>query len=1019
MISKNGYFTATSILLFAFISLFSLRHKYVNSKMWLLLYKKRVIVGLSCCIMFVCAQGLFCQSLLGHLEFKNYVKQQYGGGTQNWNIQQDAQGRMYFANNEGVLTYDGGTWQVFPLPNETIVRSIGFGSKGRLYVGGQDELGYFEPDRFGRLRFVSLLPLMGKKDQKFADIWDVAVVGEQVFFRSSSKLFLLDNGQISVYRPTSSWEFLGKHGGHAIAQDKEKGLLIFNNGKWDILISPTALPKGFKMTAICPFKKDALVATSANGLFVLSGNRLTPFTITGAGINNRQFFTSLQTQGENGFFVGTYENGVYQIDGTGKLLASHSKKEGVLGNDVKCLFVDMHQNLWIGLDNGLCFLGGNNAISRINPDVFKGASGYAASSFNGKFYFALANGIYSAPLCRPNVYDCRSDAVRKIADGLSWKVAAMRGHLFTGREDGFYEIKQEALQPIDKSTGYWIFEPLSSLGDTLLLAAGNYLGLSIYSSKAAGPFLKKKDFSSLNTSSRFLAFDSLLQTIWVSHPYRGVYKISLPGHAVKLYTEKEGLPSYLNNHVFKIGGHILVATIKGIYVYDPATDRFGLSSHYDSIFHATSLRYLQDDAQGNLWFVHEKSLGVVDGDSHDLMYFPELKGKILSGFEHVLPLDSANVIIGGEEGFYYIDYDNYKRSFHLPKVYIRSIVAKSNIDSLLYGGYGEMPSDNQMRPTRLSHNWRSFHFEYSSPYYEHPLNVEYSYKLNGFDADWSDWETKTYKDYTNIPPGSYVFQVKVRNTMGQESSIASFHFALSPPWYATYYAIALYVLLVFSLFFSLWKLRERKLKAQQELHLLEERRKFEAEQKRLEDQHQLEMEKSENELIKLKNEKLESEIVFKNAELATAAMSLVQKKEFLLKIKDELSKLKTPSDAPANTIPASDLKKILRRFNSELNAGDEWEQFSLMFNKLHRDFLVVLKEKYPDLTATELKLSAYLLMNLSTKEIAHLMSISVRGVETGRYRLRKKLNLDRNDDLFEFLFALSTANPNNNDNPGA
>ncbi|RYY00234.1 MAG: hypothetical protein EOO53_22325 [Gammaproteobacteria bacterium] len=82
---------------------------------------------------------------------------------------------------------------------------------------------------------------------------------------------------------------------------------------------------------------------------------------------------------------------------------------------------------------------------------------------------------------------------------------------------------------------------------------------------------------------------------------------------------------------------------------------------------------------------------------------------------------------------------------------------------------------------------------------------------------------------------------------------------------------------------------------------------------------------------------------------------------------------------------------------------ENWEHFAHHFDKVHTDFLVVLKSRYPNLTPGELKLCAYLRMNLSNKEIAQLVNISTRGVEIARYRLRKKLGLSKETNLFDFL----------------
>ena len=129
-----------------------------------------------------------------------------------------------------------------------------------------------------------------------------------------------------------------------------------------------------------------------------------------------------------------------------------------------------------------------------------------------------------------------------------------------------------------------------------------------------------------------------------------------------------------------------------------------------------------------------------------------------------------------------------------------------------------------------------------------------------------------------------------------------------------------------------------------------------------------------------------------------------------------LKKINQLQQAGRENIEPTELKKMLRSLSEENSLNDEWEQFSIHFNKVHGDFLLILKERFPELKPHELKLCAYLRMNLSSKEIAHLMSISVRGVEISRYRLRKKLQLATEVNLFQFLFDLE--NGVKKDRPG-
>src|SRR5690554_7944638 len=110
---------------------------------------KRIFI--ICCIVAAFFHG-FAQYRVAIPQIINYNNNQYKGGLQNWDIAQDSEGIMYFGNNEGLLTFNGRYWNIFPLPNATVVRSVAIDRNNRIYVGGQDEVGYFEADTMGRLR---------------------------------------------------------------------------------------------------------------------------------------------------------------------------------------------------------------------------------------------------------------------------------------------------------------------------------------------------------------------------------------------------------------------------------------------------------------------------------------------------------------------------------------------------------------------------------------------------------------------------------------------------------------------------------------------------------------------------------------------------------------------------------------------------------------------------------------------------------------------------------------------------
>ncbi len=416
---------------------------------------------------------------------------------------------------------------------------------------------------------------------------------------------------------------------------------------------------------------------------------------------------------------------------------------------------------------------------------------------------------------------------------------------------------------------------------------------------------------------------------------------------------------------------------------------------------STLFQYLNEDQDGNIWFVTNKKVGVVDFNrkegekNYAIVYFPELNSKVVAGFENIYPYDKENVFIGSEKGIIHINYLKYLENIKPLKVTLSQVKTFGNNDSIVFGGYflkNDSISDRQNtdQKTSISKTDNSLHFEYSSTLFEQQNNIEFSYQLAGFDKNWSAWSAKSEKDYTKLPYGTYTFEIKARNNLGNESEPVLYTFTINPAWYETYWIYTLYILILFAIIY---------------LVIQRQKKKYEKEQEYLKQEHLLELEHNEKEIVKLQNDKLESEVNFKNKELATATMHLMQRGKLLSKIKEELLpivKTDNPESAP------EEFKRILGLLNEAERADADWEQFAVHFDHVHSNFLTKLKEKIPALSANDLKLCAYLKMNLSSKEIAQLMTISLRAVEVSRYRLRKKLDVSSDTNLFDYLIQVTS-----------
>jgi DNA-binding CsgD family transcriptional regulator len=292
----------------------------------------------------------------------------------------------------------------------------------------------------------------------------------------------------------------------------------------------------------------------------------------------------------------------------------------------------------------------------------------------------------------------------------------------------------------------------------------------------------------------------------------------------------------------------------------------------------------------------------------------------------------------------------------------------------------------------LHPTFSSFHFNFSSNHYGSSPQIMYRYQLEGFDHSWSNWHPKSEKDYTNLPYGSYTFMVQARDYLGHESGIYTYQFEIKPRWYQTWYARIGYILLGLMMILMAGNLHQRRLNRQRE--------RFEKEEQQLKYLHELELEHNEKEIIQLRNERLETEVLYKNRELAAMTMHLYKRGRILTKIKEELSE--ATQMISVNTDRTS-LNKLLKMIAEEEKREGDWEQFSVYFDEVHNSFLQKLKARYENLSPTDLKMSAYIKMNLSAKEIAQLMNITIKGVEIARYRLKKKLEVPADLNLNTFI----------------
>ncbi len=916
----------------------------------------------------------------------HFSKNDYEGGTQNWDIRQDSTGMLYVANNNGLMTFDGNHWKVTPVANKTILRSIACTNSGKIWAGAQGELGYFQPNINGLMEYHSLRPLLPKTARTIADIWNIETTpGGTVLFQSENILLVWKKNAFQTHLPTSQFQFLGKAKNRLLLQDREKGLVEFLN---ENTLKPVCrLPEDFGViSSLLPWTGDTLLITTQKGrIWALNGNNeLIPWkTSADRFLNENRIYTATLLH-DGKLALGTSQGGILIMDQHQPRILIN-KFNGLQNNSILSLFTDKQGNVWAGTDNGIGYVMVNSPFSYLFPDGQLEGAAYCAEVNANQAYFGTNNGLYAADY-PANGYLANADFKRvENTQGQVWGLHRLNGQLFMGHHEGPFNIgEKQAAEPIGQYPGAWTF--VSPDGRQDILIGGGYHGLYLFQ-KYGNDWRFIKKYPGLGESCRIMAMENA-RMLWVAHPYRGVYRVTFSKDfqdaAVMFFNAKNGLPSDNFNHVFKIGQEVAFATEKGIFRYDHLRETFEIYPLLNDFFPPPArVRYLCEGYNGEIWFAADNEVGYLEpvlqntSKSYRKHTIPFLKDKLLPGFELIMPVNQQQVLFGTDKGFIFYDRKNrLKPSGH---TLIREV-------SLNGPNMRQLPTNTR---TKIPyHKQNNLKFSFSFPWYGGHDGLQYAWKLTGFDTDWSDWSEKPEKEYASLRPGKYEFLVKARLSNNLEIRPTNYQFEILPPWYASALAILAYSLSLLSLLVVLVVAPRKKIAKERDEH----RRKEEAQRRHTEAAQQ--------ELHKIRQEKLQAEIAHKNKELGATTLHLLQKGEILNKIREDLQHIAEACEEP-HTRKA--LQKLTRVLAEDAQLDADWEQFALHFDQVHSDFLRRLRERYPQLTPRDQKLCAYLRMNLSSKEIAPLLNISLRGVEISRYRLRRKMQLEPEVNLTEFL----------------
>jgi DNA-binding CsgD family transcriptional regulator len=895
-------------------------------------------------------------------EIKSFVSGNIPVQNQNWGIYQHPINKLvYFANSEGLIEYDGLTTNTYKLPGNKGARSVFIDNNGLIFTGGFEELGFWQKDSGCKLRYISLAKHSQIKDND--EIWKIYQQHGKIYFQSFTSIYIYDYKTIKNAPAPFTVLFMFPKTNGFLVQVLGIGLYNFDNDKYSI-ITGSSLFSTVKIHTIVPYPNNSyLIGTANNGLYILKDEKITPFPCEVSEFLKYNTCNAGVAINDSTFVFGTILGGIIEFNTSGTIKRTFNYSNGLKNNTVLSLFKDNDNGIWAGLDQG------TNYLETFSPMVqYQNVTGtlgtiYTILKKDDLLYIGTNQGLFTAKIDNFDEHYSFTD-VEMVpgSQGQVWTLREFNNQVLCGHNEGTFVAGKGSFRQISWITGGWT---LSTLKEYII--QGTYTGLVTLEKDEKGNWKFRNKIKGYDQPSRRIEVD-YLGFIWASHHQRGIYKLELNDKLDSVQNEKffGGITGTSGNiDVFKINNRIIFTGSDKLYSFDYdankivafkiLNDQLGEFSKAVQVIPFEGTQY---------WLVLENKIALFDINrdfrSRKILEFSQKDIHTSGNDLEIIKTGPRNILFPTRSGFAILNTSNVKNLHSASRVFFKSITFQGKGKTIEVCG-----SNGPIKVPYTTNNIRVF---FSDPSAFNMNEKIYYYRITELEDQWHTTTIDNFS-YNNVRFGSYTVEIKT----DVNSVPVSLKFVIKAPWYLTYYAFAAYTLLFILINYLVYCIFRYELEKQKKMVAMEVRR-----------------------------DTLENELDIKSNELMLTMRYLIQKNEILTELKKEIDALKEQSAK----YPIKHIRNLEKIIDEGLDTQTESWKSAMSNLKLSQEgFFRRLKEKHPELTPNDLRLCSYLRMNFTTKEIAHLLNISGRGVEIGRYRLRKKMNLPHDINLSEYLMG--------------
>jgi signal transduction histidine kinase/ligand-binding sensor domain-containing protein len=791
---------------------------------------------LTCYLFFwICFSSIevLAQSLTesGFPAINNYGPKEYDAFRQNWVISQDKRGVMYFGNTDGLLEFDGNSWQLYTVPNKSGILGMAFGKDGKLYAGAQSDLGYFLPDANGQLVFNSLLNFIPTRNRDFSNVTETYVNEGKVYFNAEKYILIWDIGKsaFKVIESERGFHLLFKVNETIYAREWGKGLEVLMDDNLTLLTGGEQFAEE-RIYSILPFSEDnarLLIATREMGLFTYDGINFTPFKTEADQFikENLIYFPGLALLDGNILF-NTLNGGAILIDREGKEVSRFNQQNGIINNTIYFIFQDRSGGIWMATENGLSRIDSSSPVSYFDSRSNLSSNTFDIIRYQGTLYGATANGVYSL--------DPKTSIFHplKNSNSQSYSFLEIDNELLVGTIEGLFKMESGELIPIRRTVGneYFVNDLIQSKINPNRVFTAVPSGIWSVMKTNEG-WIDEGQILEVSDQATSLSEDDD-GNLWLGTFSNGLFRVKFrkddagntlfQSPEITKFDKANGLQDGI---VFaeNINGKIYIATTDSIYKFDEIENKlvFDSSDHLITKFFELKSNFDQvpftKDRLGRVWLGNKSQLAVgkiQEGNKWNWSISPIRQISDEAIYNIYVEKNGVAWFASGERFIKYDSVTNNVGSSDFSAI-IRAVeIAKDS--TIYFGGTIETPIFPE-----LKFKDNSIKFRYSATSYKGKNTNQFSSYLEGFDEEWSNWSTETVKAYTNLSPGEYTFKLKATNLMGNESTLATYSFIILPPWYRTWWAYLLYVILASVIIYTVVQIRAYYLK--KENRILEEK----------------------------------------------------------------------------------------------------------------------------------------------------------------------------------------------------